>query len=142
MGRNRAIATALAISIAAGPLVAETGTGPDTAKPGIVPVQEVEGDSPAVRKGIEDGMALLSEGAGQVLRGLLGSIEPGLREMAEALEGWDLDALGLDDLRAYHPPEMLPNGDIVIRRRDEAGPPPGDAPGPDADIPPEGAIEL
>ena len=23
----------------------------------------------------------------------------------------------IDDLSAYHPPEMLPNGDIIIRRK-------------------------
>ena len=57
---------------------------------------------------LKEGMDLLSEGTKLLLRGLMGEIEPALRE----LEG----ALG--EMNAYHPPEVLPNGDILIRRKE------------------------
>ena len=56
---------------------------------------------------LKEGMDLLSEGTKLLLRGLMGEIEPALRE----LEGT------LRDMNAYHPPEVLPNGDIIIRRK-------------------------
>ena len=52
-------------------------------------------------------MDLLSQGSRLLLRGLIGELEPALRE----LEG------ALNDLNAYYPPEILPNGDIIIRRK-------------------------
>ena len=58
-------------------------------------------------RALREGMDLLSEGTKLLLKGLLGEIEPALRE----LEG------ALSDLHAYHPPEVLPNGDIIIRRK-------------------------
>ena len=54
-----------------------------------------------------EGLDLLSEGTRLLMEGLM-------QELAPALEGL---RDGLDDLNAYHPPEMLPNGDIIIRRR-------------------------
>jgi hypothetical protein len=69
---------------------------------------------------VEEGMDLLSEGTRLLLRGLLAEMEPALRDLRGALDG----------LNAYHPPEMLPNGDIIIRRKTpeeiEATPPDGD----------------
>ena len=56
---------------------------------------------------LSEGMDLLSEGTKLLLRGLMGEIEPALRELEGALQ----------DLNAYYPPEVLPNGDIIIRRK-------------------------
>ena len=56
---------------------------------------------------VEDGADLLSRAAEMLLRGLLGEVEPAFRELR--------DRIG--DLDAYHPPEILPNGDIIIRRK-------------------------
>lgn len=56
---------------------------------------------------MSEGLNLLSEGTRLLLRGLVDEMEPALKE----LEGL------VDDLNAYHPPEVLPNGDIIIRRR-------------------------
>ncbi len=56
---------------------------------------------------LKEGMDLLSEGTKLLLRGLMGEIEPALRELEGALR----------DMNAYHPPEVLPNGDIIIRRK-------------------------
>lgn len=56
---------------------------------------------------LREGMDLLSEGTRLLLRGLMGEVEPALRDLQGALE----------DLNAYHAPEVLPNGDIIIRRK-------------------------
>ncbi|SFP17267.1 hypothetical protein SAMN04488047_103117 [Tranquillimonas alkanivorans] len=76
----------------------------------------------APRQDMEEGVDLLSEGARTLLRGLLDEVEPHMREMAEALEGWDLEGLSVDDLTNYHAPEVLPNGDIIIRRKTPLAP--------------------
>lgn len=56
---------------------------------------------------VDRGLSLLEEGAALMLEGLLAEIEPRLLQLEEAIDG----------LNAYHPPEVLPNGDIIIRRR-------------------------
>jgi len=65
-----------------------------------LPAAAQEGD-------VEEGMDLLSEGTRLLLRGLLAEMEPALRDLKGALEG----------MQSYHAPEMLPNGDIIIRRK-------------------------
>lgn len=79
-----------------------------------------------------EGLSLMQEGAKLFMRGILnemepamkdlrsfsGRIEPGLRSFVQEMG----PALGeilskIDDFSAYHPPEMLPNGDIIIRRK-------------------------
>ncbi|WP_245749687.1 hypothetical protein [Palleronia marisminoris] len=72
---------------------------------------------------LEEGMDLLSEGARRLLEGLVGEAEPRMRELADALRDFDFDQLNIDDLSAYHPPERLPNGDIIIRRKRPADDP-------------------
>ncbi|MGR3292247.1 MAG: AAA+ family ATPase [Paracoccaceae bacterium] len=69
---------------------------------GVAPLQaqDTEGE-------IERGFSLLQEGTRMLLEGLLRELGPALLE----LEG------RLIDLQAYHAPEILPNGDIIIRRR-------------------------
>lgn len=68
--------------------------------------------------GLRDGFGLIQEGTRLLLRGLMDEIEPGLRELQ--------DRIG--DLSTYHPPEVLPNGDILLRRRVPLEPedPPGE----------------
>jgi hypothetical protein len=69
----------------------------------------------------EKGLSLLEEGAGLLLRGLMDDMEPAMQDMAEALaqaEPMLRDLLGkMGDLTNYHAPEVLPNGDILIRRK-------------------------
>ncbi|WP_375261530.1 hypothetical protein [Palleronia sp.] len=66
---------------------------------------------------LEEGMDMMSEGARRLLDGLVGEVEPRMRDLADALREFDFDQLNVDDLSAYHPPERLPNGDIIIRRK-------------------------
>ena len=63
--------------------------------------------------GVGEGFDLLSEGTRMLLEGLMNEIEPRFRELREAIE----------DLDAYHAPEILPNGDIIIRRKEPLEPP-------------------
>jgi len=53
------------------------------------------------------GRDLMAEALRLFMRGLMEEMEPALDELNNFLENID----------AYHPPEMLPNGDIIIRRR-------------------------
>ena len=53
------------------------------------------------------GLNLVEEAMKLFMRGLLQEVEPALDDLR--------DLLGTID--AYHPPEILPNGDILIRRK-------------------------
>ncbi|MDU8913234.1 hypothetical protein [Aestuariicoccus sp. MJ-SS9] len=92
-----------------------------------------------------DGLSLMEEGAKLFFRGLMDEVEPALKdlqdlaqEMEPALQDF-VEYMGpalrelmaeVEDWSAYEPPEMLPNGDIILRRKVPKTP---------AD---EGAIEL
>ncbi len=56
---------------------------------------------------LEKGFYLLQQGSRLLLQGLIQEFGPVLLELEEKLL----------DLRLYHSPEFLPNGDIIIRRR-------------------------
>ncbi|MFN3936956.1 MAG: AAA+ family ATPase [Gemmobacter sp.] len=80
-----------------------------------------EGPAPDAPGEIEQGADLLEQGARLLLRGLLAEIEPTMREMGSALAELepamrDLARM-IGDIRNYHAPEMLPNGDIILRRK-------------------------
>ncbi len=70
--------------------------------------------------GIRDGFGLLSEGSRMILEGLMGEMQPFMEDqMIPLLQ--DLSGM-IDDMSAYHAPEVLPNGDILIRRRTDPTP--------------------
>ncbi len=94
----------------------------------------------------EEGFSLMERGAQQLLEGLGDEMGPMLRdleglarEMGPALRDFAMQmGPALSDMMEqvgewsnYHAPEMLPNGDIIIRRRteDEGVPPIEDMPG-------------
>jgi hypothetical protein len=56
---------------------------------------------------MEEGFSLLEEGTRLLLRGLMAEMEPAFRDLLGRLQ----------ELDSYHPPEVLPNGDILIRRK-------------------------
>lgn len=62
---------------------------------------------PAAAQESGEGRDLMTEALKLFMRGLM-------QELGPALD--DLDSL-LQNLDAYHPPEVLPNGDILIRRK-------------------------
>ncbi|MEO1139336.1 MAG: hypothetical protein AAFW87_07760 [Pseudomonadota bacterium] len=52
------------------------------------------------------------------LQGLAENMQPALRQFVDEMGPAFADLLGqIDDLSNYHAPEMLPNGDIIIRRK-------------------------
>ena len=58
-------------------------------------------------------------------------MEPAIRDFVERMGPALADLMAeIGDLSAYHPPEILPNGDIIIRRKTpqemEAAPPEGE----------------
>lgn len=60
-----------------------------------------------LRKELNEGLEHFSEGSRLLLQGLIGELLPLYEELGRLI----------DELNAYHPPEMLPNGDIIIRRK-------------------------
>ena len=80
----------------------------------------------------EEGLSLMERGARLLLQGVLQEMEPAiedLRKFSEEVEpGLRLfvEDMGpalaelmrkVDDFTAYHPPELMPNGDIIMRRK-------------------------
>lgn len=103
--------------------------------------------TPVMAQDEGDGLSLMERGAQLLMEGLLKEIEPSLEDfkgMAEefgpAFEAFT-SQMGpalrellaqVEDWSVYHPPEMLENGDIIIRRKQpEEVPDPVD---PDAQI--------
>ena len=82
------------------------------------PVASLAEDAPADdEQGVlGEGLSLIDRGARMLLRGLMDEIEPALRDLGTTI----------DDLSAYHAPEIMPNGDIIIRRKVPLTPPPGE----------------
>ncbi|RNF33164.1 hypothetical protein A7A09_018525 [Paracoccus methylarcula] len=80
----------------------------------------------------EDGADLIGRGVGILMENFMRDLGPGLDQLGQDMSGAlnnlspvlkDLGVL-IDDLRNYEAPERLENGDIVIRRRADAPPPP------------------
>lgn len=97
----------------------------------------------------EDGTSLMEEGAKLFFRGLLNEMEPALRELeglADEIEpalrsfaeemGPALHDLmeQVEDWSAYEPPVVLPNGDILLKRKQDAPPLEGLSPPEDGEI--------
>lgn len=75
-----------------------------------------------------DDLAGLAEQFGPAMRGFIQEMGPAMADILEKVEDWSV----------YHPPEILPNGDILIRRKQVP-----DAPqNPPQDPAPEGTIDL
>ncbi len=96
----------------------------------------------------DEGLTLMERGAQMFMEGIRREMEPALedlqgfaRELQPALRGF-LQEMGpafaeilgeIKDLSAYHPPEILPNGDIIMRKKQ---------PDEIADERPDGEIEI
>lgn len=72
----------------------------------------------------DKGLSLMQQGAELLFNHMMGQVEPGLQDMAQALKEAQpklMEILGMiDDLKNYHGPEKLPNGDIILRRKTPA----------------------
>ncbi len=69
-----------------------------------------------------DGLQGMAEDVGPALRDFAAQMGPALRDLMQEVEDWSV----------YHPPEMLENGDIIIRRKTPQEQ--QNAPDPDAQI--------
>ncbi len=80
----------------------------------------------------EEGFSLMEEGARLFFRGIMQEMEPALEDLQDLTEEMEpalrqfaqemgpalRDLMGkVDDITMYHPPELLPNGDIILRRK-------------------------
>ncbi len=78
---------------------------------------------------VGEGFSLIEEGAKLLLKGLADEMQPMMEDLATEMEP-KLRAFAeemapmlekfhtlVDDLDAYHAPERLPNGDIILRRK-------------------------
>lgn len=89
---------------------------------------------------VGEGFDLLGEGARLILEGLMEEMRPILDEARPYLEDEVLPFLNrmgelMDDIGSYELPERLPNGDIIIRRSEDAPPfEPELVPGADGEI--------
>lgn len=97
--------------------------GPPSLAPGPDGAQDQGGD---------DLGSMLERGAQSLLRDLFSDLEPHMNALGQELGG-RFDSLApllreagtlMDDLRHYQRPERLTNGDILIRRKADAPPPP------------------
>lgn len=94
----------------------------------LAPLVLVIGLAPATAQDaspdLDQGFSLIEEGAKLLFRGLMSEMEPALDDLGTALEDLEpgfrslLSLMG--DVRNYHAPEMLENGDILIRRKTPA----------------------
>ena len=95
---------------------------------------------------IEEGMGLMERGARLFLRGLMEEVDPAMEDLKDFAENIQpnlqllMDEMGpalqnladlMDSATSYKPPERLPNGDIIIRRKLDA-----------PELPPEGEIDI
>ena len=104
--------------------------------------------SPAIAQDADDpmqeGLDRLGEGSRLLMEGLMGELAPLLDDVGELGAQMapfvnDLrEHLGdaFEGLNAYHPPEILPNGDIILRKKQKTPQPEGD------EAPIEAPIEL
>ena len=100
---------------------------------------------PAPEAESEDEPGLIGRGLMRLFEDVLRDMEPALDEMGRALQ--ELEPIARDlaellgDVRHYDPPERLPNGDIIIRRKPDAPPPP-DIPSAPVDRTPPGPPQI
>ena len=88
---------------------------------------------------LDEGFSLMEEGAKLLLRGLLTEIEPAIddlkgmtdemgaamAEFGETMGPAIADLMSrVDDMRNYEAPEILPNGDIINKRKPDVPAPP------------------
>ena len=89
------------------------------------PAMAEETDDPSLmERGFEmflEGLLQEMEPALDDLQGLADEMEPALRQFSEAMGPMMRDLFDkIDDVNLYELPEVLPNGDIIIRRKPDA----------------------
>jgi len=132
MRHARALALTLALAIPAAPVLAqEDDEAPSMMEQGLQLF--MEGLRQEMAPAVED-LRGFAERMGPSMRSFFQEMGPALAEMMDEVQDWTL----------YYPPEMQPNGDILIRRRPDPAPGPEDAPAPEQgeDAPPAGPTDI
>ena len=102
----------------------------------LAPLPALAQETPTPEAEAEEGPSLMERGLALFFEGFRQELEPALEGMGDALTEMKpaMDSIMgmIDDMTNYQMPEMLENGDIIIRRKPEAPPvePPA-APGTD-----------
>ncbi|GAA6200590.1 hypothetical protein [Aquicoccus sp. SU-CL01552] len=132
MKHARALALTLALAVPAAPALAQEGDEPPSMMEQGLQLF-MEGLRQEMAPAVED-LRGFAERMGPSMRSFFQEMGPALAEMMDEVQDWTL----------YYPPEMLPNGDILIRRRPDPDPAPEDAPAPDQDedAPPTGPTDI
>ncbi len=73
---------------------------------------------------VDRGLSLMEQGAQLLFQHMMKQVEPSLQDMTDALKQaqpkiMDLMAM-MGDIQNFHAPMVLPNGDILIRRKTPA----------------------
>ena len=86
----------------------------------------------AQEEGEDDGLTLMERGAQLFFEGIMREIEPAMKDLEGLADRMGpevkrfVEEMGpafaelmekIDDFSAYHPPELLPNGDIILRKK-------------------------
>ncbi len=86
----------------------------------------------AQEEGEDNGLTLMERGAQMFFEGIMREMEPAMKDLEGLAERMGpevkrfVDEMGpafadlmekIDDFSAYHPPELLPNGDIILRKK-------------------------
>lgn len=86
----------------------------------------------AQEEGEDDGLTLMERGAQLFFEGIMREMEPAMKDLEGLAERMGpevkrfVDEMGpafadlmeqVDDFSVYHPPEILPNGDIILRKK-------------------------
>ena len=132
MKHARALALALTLAVPAAPVLAQEGDeAPSMMEQGLQLF--MEGLRQEMAPAVED-LRGFAERMGPSMRSFFQEMGPALAEMMDEVQDWTL----------YYPPEMQPNGDILIRRRPDPDPDPEDAPAPEQgeQAPPTGATDI
>ena len=85
-----------------------------TAMLATAPMGVVAQETPDAGDPLSRGAEMMREGMGLILRGLRDQMQPMTDDLAQ---GWARLIELLGDFSAYELPEVLPNGDIIIRRK-------------------------
>ena len=92
----------------------------------LAPLPVLAQDAPAEPEATEEGPSLMERGLSLFFEGFSQEVEPALDQMGQALGEMKpaMDHLMgmVDSMTNYEMPEMLENGDIIIRRKPEAPP--------------------
>ncbi|TDK41045.1 hypothetical protein [Antarcticimicrobium luteum] len=131
MKHRLALVLSLVLAAPAAPVVAqEEGDGRSLMEEGLHLFMD------GLRREMEPAMDDLrdfAERAGPSMRSFFQEMGPALAEMMDEVQDWT----------RYFPPEMLPNGDIILRRRPEPEPGPEPEAEPETDAqPPAGPTDI